>query len=107
MRIFNPKSSGASIEYAVDYAGPTPDLLTGETLVSIYSTSFTVLSGTPDPNIGSMPSGAPQIKGTKVVQLFTGGITGNRYAWEVLALTSLGRIIDQGGILTITPAYLQ
>lgn len=104
MRIFNPKDPGESIPFALSFAA---DLETGETLFSITSSTISLVTGTTDPNMASMLSGSAQISGTSVVQLIVAGLSGNRYSWTVLATTSTGRILAEGAVIQITPAYLQ
>ena len=107
MRIFSPKDPGESLPFALNFAGTNSDLQTGETLTSINSVTISLVSGATDPGMGAMLSGTAQISGTSVVQLIINGLVGNRYALTVLVTTSTGRILAEGGIIPIVPAYLQ
>lgn len=107
MRIFPLKDPGESLPYTLNFGGPTSDLQTGETLTAISSIVISLVSGTTDPGMAAMLVGTAQISGTSVIQLITNGLSGNRYALTALCTTSTGRVLAEGAVITITPAWMQ
>ena len=104
MRTSSPKDPGETIAMAWNFA---PDLVSGETLTGTPTTAIVQLTGAPDPSIGSMLVGSPQISGSDVVQTVTLGQASTNYAISATCPTSTGRILVNGGILPVVLAYQQ
>ncbi len=107
MRMFPAKDTGEALVYTLNFAGTNTDLVAGETLTAVVSVTISLVSGVVDAGMASMLSGTAQISGNTVTQLVINGITGNRYGLTARCTTSAGRTVAEGGIITITPAYLQ
>lgn len=104
MRIFNLKDPAEIVVLTFDF---TADLGAGETLVGPPVVSINQYSGTTDPGISSMPSGAAQLSGALVLQKIGGGVSGSDYLLKAACTTSTGRQLVIGGQLPVLSSYLQ
>lgn len=104
MRTWPPKDTGETLTISFNFAS---DLIVGETLTGTPSIAISLASGGIDSAMATMLYSSPQISGANVVQVVIAGLSGNGYYLSATCPTSNGRILVEGGLLRIVPAYLQ
>lgn len=96
-QVLPPKLQGTTANIPFDF---TSALQSGETLVSVTSVLTFLWTGS-DAGVSLVPSGASSIVGTKVTQLFTGGVAGNVYEIKVTVTTSLNQILPMTSYIAV------
>ncbi len=102
MKYFPPKDPTETRLLSFEF-----DLPAGVSLSGSPTFVLTQLSGTPDPNTGTMPVGSAQTVGNVIEQMVTAGINGNTYSATVRSPTSAGEVIAIGAVLPVQAAWLQ